>query len=68
MHLFGMDKEHDITLGRVDIGILKQKHPIHAVLLEDRKLDEETDWASQVLAYDQILLTPDLHAQLAGDD
>lgn len=68
MHLLGMDEEHDITLGQVDIGILEQKHPIYAVLLEDRKLDEESDWASQVFANDQILLTPDLHAQLAGVD
>lgn len=61
VYLLGMDDKNNIALRRIDIGILEQKDPVYAVLLQHGELDEKPDWTSQILAYDKILLTADLN-------
>lgn len=63
--LLGVDEEHDIALRRIDIGILEQKHLVYTILLENGELDEKPDWTSQILAYDKILFTSNLHDRSA---
>lgn len=58
--LFGMDKEHNISLGAIDIRILQQKDFVYTILLKNGELDEETNWTSQVFADYQIFLPSDL--------
>lgn len=58
--LLGMDQKYDIALRRVHIGIFQQEDSIYTILLEQRELDKKPNRTSQVLAYDQVLLTADL--------
>ena len=60
MHVLCMHEENHIALGRVHIGIFEQKDSIHSIFLEHRELDKQPDWASQVLAYNEVLFTADL--------
>ena len=66
-----MGYEYDIPLGGVHVGIFQEKHAVYAVLLQQRELDKETARTSQILANDQVLLSPHLHRKRfiqLGDD
>lgn len=66
-----MGYEYDIPLGGVHVGIFQQEDTVYTVLLEQRELDKETDRTSQILANDQVLLSPHLHRKefiQLGDD
>lgn len=58
--LLSMYQKYDIALRRVHIGIFQQEDSIYTIFLEQGKLDKKPDRTSQVLAYDQVLLTTDL--------
>lgn len=64
LRLLATDEEDDVALGRVDVCIFQQKHAIYAIFLEDGELDEQADRTSQLLADNEVLLAPGLHAAL----
>lgn len=55
-----MDEENNIPLAGVDVGVFKQEHSVHAIILQNRELDEETNWPCKAFAHDEVLLSPDL--------
>lgn len=66
MGFFTTNQEDDIALRGIDVCIFQQKHSIYAILLQHRELDEQADWAGQLLTEYEVLLAPSLHAIRTG--
>lgn len=60
LRLFATDQEYNVALGRVNVGVFQQEHPVHAVLLQHGELDEQPYWTGQILADNEVLLASNL--------
>lgn len=63
-----MNQKHHITLRTVQVRILQQKDTVNAVFLQLGELYKQADWASQVFADDQVLLSAHLWVRSARLD